>query len=245
MRTPRPAMLVAAAAVLAAGLALVPRTTAQPTDGVPPTEAELLSYGVGYAIGEELLAGLAADGVTLDLDLAAGGFAEALRGVEPRYDAQAMRDLLRAKKAEVDLARAQRLYEEDEVFRQLADDNARWAERYMQGVRAEPGTRVLEGGVLFRELQAGTGPSPMPGDTIVVDFRRMNMNGQVFDSGEGEAVRLDTLPEGSKIAARQMRAGGRYFVVVPPDLAFGLAGQVPAIGPNEAVTFEVTLKEVR
>lgn len=220
---------------------VMPTSNAKQSGGVPAGERELLSYGLGYMIAEDMLVGLAADGVTPDLELVADGFADAVAGGDPRFDAEMMRELLRQKKAEIDAASAAKLYEEDADFRRLADENAAWSSRYIAEQTRMQGTRTLEGGVLIRSVRAGSGAMPTDGDVLVVNFDRFHMNGQRFDSGEGEAVRLATLPIGTQRAAKTMRVGGTYRVVVPPEQAFGLAGQPPAIGPNEAVTFEVTL----
>ncbi len=223
---------------------VMPTSNARQSGEVPAGERELLSYGLGYMIAEDMLAGLAADGVTPDLDLVADGFADAVAGGDPRFDSAMMRELLRQKKAEVDAARFAKLYEEDADFRKVADDNAAWSARYVAEQARVSGTRTLEGGVLIRTVRAGTGATPTDGDVLVVNFDRFHMNGQRFDSGEGEAVALATLPIGTQRAAKAMRVGGTYRVVVPPEQAFGLAGQPPAIGPNEAVTFEVTLVSI-
>jgi FKBP-type peptidyl-prolyl cis-trans isomerase FklB len=42
-----------------------------------------------------------------------------------------------------------------------------------------------------------------------------------------------------------MKAGGRWLTAIPPDLAYGAAGQPPAIGPNETLLVEVELIEVK
>jgi FKBP-type peptidyl-prolyl cis-trans isomerase len=41
-----------------------------------------------------------------------------------------------------------------------------------------------------------------------------------------------------------MRVGDRWKVVIPPQLAYGEYGQLPRIGPNEALVFDIQLLSI-
>ena len=49
---------------------------------------------------------------------------------------------------------------------------------------------------------------------------------------------------GSQEALQLMNVGARWKVAMPPELAYGMAGNPPAIGPNESILIDVMLHEI-
>ena len=41
-----------------------------------------------------------------------------------------------------------------------------------------------------------------------------------------------------------MKTGATWQIFVPPELAFGMQGNPPAVGPNEALMFDLKLVEI-
>ena len=116
--------------------------------------------------------------------------------------------------------------------------------------------RVLASGVMVRDLKVGTGDPVKVGQGVAVRYTGKHMKGgkqEVFESNEraGMEVRKWTLglPDpavltGWQEAVSMMRKGGRRVVVLPPELAYGPVGMMPAIGANETVVFELELEDV-
>ena len=52
------------------------------------------------------------------------------------------------------------------------------------------------------------------------------------------------IKESFKVLPR-MKVGARWLTAIPPDLAYGPAGDPPAIGPNETLLVEVELVEIK
>jgi peptidylprolyl isomerase len=98
------------------------------------------------------------------------------------------------------------------------------------------------------DLVRGKGPEAKAGDTLTVHYSGVAFStGEEFDSSwnSGDPYRFP-LGQGQVIAGWDkglvgMRRGGRRMLTIPPELAYGPAGQPPAIGPNETLVFVVDL----
>jgi peptidylprolyl isomerase len=103
-------------------------------------------------------------------------------------------------------------------------------------------------GLLYEVLEEGKGPAPKLGDQITVDYTGWLEDGKIFDSSHlrGEPVEfpLGQKLEGWNEGLQLMKAGGRYRLVIPPELAYGAAGQPPVIGANAKLIFLIELKKV-
>ncbi|MEM6332306.1 MAG: FKBP-type peptidyl-prolyl cis-trans isomerase [Planctomycetota bacterium] len=126
-------------------------------------------------------------------------------------------------------------------------------QRYADFQQPDPpdadGLRTTRSGLRYAELEPGTGRRPGYGSTVVVHYRGWNEAGEVFDEsyrrGEPARLSLNEVIDGYAEGMRLMREGARYRLIIPPYLAYGRRGSPPLIGPNETLTFEVELIEVR
>jgi FK506-binding protein 2 len=89
---------------------------------------------------------------------------------------------------------------------------------------------------------------PVPGDTVVVDYKGMFSSGSVFDSSKKHKSGFQfTLGEGSVIRCWEegllgMCNGEKRRLVCPPEYAYGMLGSPPVIPPGATLTFEIELK---
>ncbi len=109
--------------------------------------------------------------------------------------------------------------------------------------------RKLADGLIIKDLKIGTGPRAKDGQTVIVHYTGMLMNGKVFDAskfhgnqpfpftlGAGQVIR------GWDIGVKGMRVGGIRELIIPPALAYG-AQSPPGSGipPNSTLKFRVHL----
>lgn len=88
----------------------------------------------------------------------------------------------------------------------------------------------------------GQGPFVRDGNYIVMHYTGYLPDGTVFDSSvaRGEAFRYETpgrLIDGWKRAMRNVLAGSKHRVFIPPALAYGVRGTGRLIGPNQPIRF--------
>jgi FKBP-type peptidyl-prolyl cis-trans isomerase FklB len=74
------------------------------------------------------------------------------------------------------------------------------------------------------------------------------MDGKEFDSsygrGEPAIFRVNQVIKGWTQALQMMKEGGRWQIIIPPDLGYGAMGAGNVIPPNATLNFEVELIKV-
>ena len=106
---------------------------------------------------------------------------------------------------------------------------------------------VLPSGLQYKVIAQGAGPSPKAADRVRVNYRGRFINGKEFDSsyqhGGPATFAVNGVIKGWTEALQLMKAGSKWEVYVPSELAYGEKAP-PQIGPNKTLIFEVELLEV-
>ena len=118
---------------------------------------------------------------------------------------------------------------------------------YLAKAAAEPGVVRTASGLIYRDLSAGSGPSPTANDTVKVHYRGTLVTGTEFDSSykrnEPAQFPLDGVIPCWTEGVQKMKVGGKARLVCPSDLAYGDAGR-PSIPGGATQLFEVELLEI-
>ena len=105
----------------------------------------------------------------------------------------------------------------------------------------------LADGLEYGDLLTGTGPVPVTGQTITVQYTGWLTNGTMFDSSRQSgrtpfsfAIGTNAVIKGWDEGVITMHVGGKRRLVIPPALGYGATanGQIPA---NSTLIFEVEL----
>ncbi len=90
----------------------------------------------------------------------------------------------------------------------------------------------------------GTGELPKPTDKVKVHYTGWLTDGSKFDSsvdrGQPSSFGLNQVIKGWTEGVGTMKVGGKSFLVIPPDLAYGERGR-PKIPGNSVLVFEIEL----
>ena len=99
-------------------------------------------------------------------------------------------------------------------------------------------------GLQYRILEAGSGKSPGPTDTVTVNYRGTLVNGHEFDSsydkGKPITFRLNGVIKGWTEGLQHVKEGGKIQLVIPPELAYGNRGPLA----HQTLIFDVELISV-
>jgi FKBP-type peptidyl-prolyl cis-trans isomerase len=238
----------AAATPLAAayGVGYVPRPT-QPAADPPEArrQMQLLSYGIGYLLGERVSEALRRDGVEADPSQLSDGFHDGLQRSEPAIARDKLDEILASIHARLRERMAGQLAGENPEFRAWDENNRRAGAALRESFAREEGVISLPGGLMYRELEAGEGPSPGPQDVVVLDYRITAPDGTVILEARGAVVQMKSVVEGGRMLLGMMRPGARWVAIIPPELGHGDVGRPPHIGPSQTVRCDVRLLEIR
>jgi FKBP-type peptidyl-prolyl cis-trans isomerase FklB len=223
--------------LLLGGVAHAQDRAAASTDQVK-LDKHKLSYAIGYQIGTQFAGG------DPDVDLATvqKAIQDAYAKRHPAVSMQDMHDQLRQLEQQM---HADAVAE----FKRIAAANARKSADYLAHNRKRPGVVQLPSGIQYAVIQRGKGgESPTVTSTVTVNYRGMLVDGTEFDSswahGAPVTFQVNKVIPGWQDVIPRMHVGDRWKVVIPPQLAYGERGQLPRIGPNEALVFEIELLDI-
>lgn len=111
--------------------------------------------------------------------------------------------------------------------------------------------QILASGLRVTDIEVGTGPEAVAGQTVVVHYRGTLENGKQFDAsydrgkpftfplGRGQVIK------GWDEGVQGMKVGGKRKLVIPPELGYGTRGAGGVIPPNATLIFDVELLDIK
>jgi FKBP-type peptidyl-prolyl cis-trans isomerase FkpA len=222
--TPRLALL--SLLVCALGAPLV--ASAQQLD----TEDQKTIYALGFAVARNLKS---FDLSPEEVKIMEAGLTAGLAGEKPAVDLATYEPKLDPLAQARNGVRTKREHDASAVF--------------LKSAAAEKGAKTTSTGLVYREVQAGTGDKPTPKDKVKVHYTGKLRDGKVFDSSVARGQPAD-FPLARMIPCwleglQLMKQGGKAVITCPADLAYGDGGMPPGTGdripPGAALQFEVEL----
>ncbi len=119
---------------------------------------------------------------------------------------------------------------------------------YLEEAAKKPGVVVTDSGLIYEELEPGSGATPAPEDVVRVNYRGTLVDGTEFDSsykrGEPTTFGLDRVIPCWTEGLQRMQEGGKARLVCPSQIAYSNVGQGESIPPNATLIFDVELVDV-
>ncbi len=107
---------------------------------------------------------------------------------------------------------------------------------------------VLDSGLQYRILQEGNGTTPLVTDEVTVHYRGRLIDGAIFEStyqhGQPATFILQRVIPGWREALTRMKAGSKWEIFIPAELAYGMEQKDPRIPAGSALIFELELLSV-
>ncbi len=218
-------------AILTTLLALGAGSVAAASSSASTLEREHESYAVGYQIGGDFRG----EGNALDAAALLKGFEDASAGKPSAIPADELRRLLVTLKARIESADAPAAEPTASASRSVPPGTASAARRhghrpaedttYLTEFAARPGVVTLPNGLVFQELQAGSGAIPGTSDSVRLRYRGTLVTGEEFGSTRNgdqssRVFKVSALMPGLRAAVLQMSVGSQWLLAVPPTLGF-------------------------
>jgi FKBP-type peptidyl-prolyl cis-trans isomerase FklB len=202
------------------------------------SEKEKISYSIGLSIGNNFKQ----QKIEIEMDSLAQGIEDALTGAKQKMTPEEIRQTMEAFRRQMQ-ARS-------ESNRQAASSgNQVKGEKFLAQNKKRKNVVTLASGLQYEVVKKGSGKRPGLTDTVVTHYKGMLIGGKVFDSsykrGQPAEFPVNGVIKGWTEALQLMQQGAKWKLYIPADLAYGSRGAGNAIGPNEALIFEIELLEVK
>lgn len=128
-----------------------------------------------------------------------------------------------------------------------AGANQKASEEFLNANKTKDGVVILPSGLQYKVLTSGSGEKPTASSKVKVHYEGKTIDGKVFDSslqrGTPTEFGVTQVIKGWTEALQIMPVGSIWELYIPANLAYGMQAP-PAIGPNQALIFEVRLLEI-
>ncbi len=198
------------------------------------TLTDRVSYIFGYNLGSRF----GQDQVDLNIDVFAEAMKAAKDGKAPALTEAEMQQVMTQfqELQQAKMAQAQKA---------MAEANLQAGETFLAENAKKDGVKTTSSGLQYKVLTQGAGAKPTQSDKVSVHYSGTLIDGTEFDSsyrrGEPAAFGVTQVIPGWTEALMMMPEGSKWEIYVPSQLAYGVGGSAPKIGPNSTLIFEIEL----
>ena len=122
-------------------------------------------------------------------------------------------------------------------------------EKFLADNAKKPGVVTLPSGLQYKVISEGNGATPADTSLVKVNYEGKTIDGKVFDSSFKRnapvEMRANQVIKGWTEALTHMKAGSKYEVYIPQQLAYGERAQGEQIKPFSTHVFTIELLEVK
>ena len=192
-------------------------------------------YKFSYSLGMNIAASLMNDGldnvVVKDLAL---GLEDLLKNSDTRVSAEEAQQILQTGIQEA----------QSKKFGAVKEEGA----AYLAENAKKEGVTVLESGLQYEVITAGTGNKPAATDNVTVHYKGTLIDGTVFDSsierGQPATFPVNGVIPGWVEGLQLMTEGSKWRLHIPFNLAYGEQGAGAQIPPFATLIFDVELIKI-
>lgn len=242
---PRKVFMLRSLSAVAFGLLITSAAVAQ--EAAPPqfkTLEDKVSYIIGMQIGEDMKQ----NAMKVDAALVVRGLQDALSGAKPALSEADIAATFQEFQKQQRAASEAKLLEQNPDLKAAAEKNSAEAAAFLAENGKKEGVVTLPSGLQYKVVTAGAGATPKAADTVQTHYRGRLLDGTVFDSsydrGQPAMFGVTQVIPGWTEALQKMKAGDKWELYIPGNLAYGLRGSPPAIGPNALLIFDIELISV-
>jgi FKBP-type peptidyl-prolyl cis-trans isomerase len=204
-----------------------------------------------YAIGKDFGAKMRADSLKTDLEYFCLGVQHGFKGDSGLFKSEETQKIMEDfQKMLLDRQKTATQSKEKEMSA-MGEQLKTEGPKFLEENKKKSGVKTTASGLQYEVITQGKGKKPEDDDIIKVQFKAFFTNGQQFDDTYKSAPDGIKLPvKGQGIlpgwteAFKMMKAGSKYKIVLPPNLALGEKGAPPVIPPNAVLIFDLELLSI-
>ena len=206
--------------------------------GALKDEKDKVSYSIGLDIGNTFKK----QNMDINPEVLMSGLRDAMTGKKPLLTEEQVKETMTAYSKSM-------MEKQASQAKEAGAKNAAAGEKFLAENKTKEGVKTTASGLQYKVIKEGSGASPKETDTAVVNYRGTLLNGTEFDSSykrnEPASFPVNRVIKGWTEGLQLMKPGAKYQFFIPASLAYGERGAGQDIGPNETLTFEVELLEVK
>lgn len=203
------------------------------TDNKFNSTEDKASYGIGLQMGQQLRETFAGVSVTA-----------AVEGIQDAFDSKPSQIPNEEIGAAFQVIQAQIQKEEAAA----AGEQSGEGEAFLAENAKRDGVTITDSGLQYEVMMSGTGEKPLASSTVRTHYRGTLINGEEFDSSykrnEPTEFPVNGVIPGWTEALQLMTVGSKWKLFIPYQLAYGAQGAGGAIGPYQALVFEIELLDI-
>jgi FKBP-type peptidyl-prolyl cis-trans isomerase FklB len=196
---------------------------------------------VSYVLGQNFAANLRANEIECDLEFLFAGISDVIKNAPPRWTEEQLQPVMQQFGQQMEQKAAAR-------FERQAQANQQQAARFLAENAKREGVQTTPSGLQYRVVQQGNGASPTLKDKVRCHYRGTLLDGTEFDSttgGQPAEFPVDGVIAGWTEALQKMRAGDKWQLFIPADLAYRMSPPPGSgIEPGSMLIFDIELIEV-
>lgn len=201
-------------------------------------QLDTLIQRLSYIVGENMAHQLKNDGLDIDPTALALAISDVMSDTPSRLsDAEKRSTIEEVQKYSQE---KQRVAHAEKSAKNQADGAAYLAEN-----AKKEGVSTTASGLQYKQLVAGNGAKPTTQDRVKVHYHGTLTDGTVFDSsyerGEPIVFPVTGVIAGWVEGLQLMNVGSKFELTIPSNLAYGVNGSGPVIGPDATLVFQVEL----
>lgn len=194
---------------------------------------------VSYIIGQEYGIGIRDEQIDANREAVYKGLSDGLDGKSVLPDS--------VKNAIIDQFNEELKIKLETKGKEILEKNKLEGRRFMEENVDVEGVVVLPSGLQYKILKESKGPKPIASDSVLVHYRAMYINRDVFDMSydRGPAgIRLNTVIKGLSDGILLMNEGAIYELYIPPELAYGDVPFANIIPAGSTLIYTIELIEI-
>ncbi|MBI5409700.1 MAG: FKBP-type peptidyl-prolyl cis-trans isomerase [Nitrospirae bacterium] len=220
------------------GVMLLANTIYAGEDAALKDQRDKVSYSIGMSIGKDFKN----QSLDVDPDILARGIKDVFSGGKPLMTDEEVRETMTNFRNEM-------MVKQTAHMKEMSDKNKKEGEAFLAENKKKEGVVTLPSGLQYKIITEGTGEKPKAADTVTVNYRGTLIDGTEFDSSysrnQPATFKVTGVIPGWTEALQLMKAGSKWQLFIPSNLAYGERGAGRDIGPNSTLIFEVELLSIK